>query len=145
VHHFEKTHNPSWVGYGSKSWTHLDPLPKSSLYCLEKMVYTVSDNNNIYRPRLSDLRNPTLLYISISGRGWTPSVICSFLDSEPIIFSKLLLPLYNPQSDRLDFIQKDKIDNGGIFGDRRLYYIHYQIEWRIKLNNYIVAKIRNKI
>jgi hypothetical protein len=29
VHHFEKTHNPSWVGYGSKSWTHLDPLPKS--------------------------------------------------------------------------------------------------------------------
>lgn len=55
-------------------------------------------------------------------------------DLELLIFSELSLPSNNPQSDQLGFMQEGKVDDG------TLDYVHYQIEWRVKLNNCVVAK-----
>lgn len=49
-----------------------------SFYCLKGLVYAVSDNDNIYRPRLPDLRDPSHgLYNTLRNRCnrlYSPSV-----------------------------------------------------------------------
>ncbi|KAJ5703721.1 hypothetical protein N7493_010859 [Penicillium malachiteum] len=57
------------------------------------MAYAAFDNDYIYQPRLPDLRDPTRLDAPTPGRNWTPSVICSSPDREPLIFSERSSPL----------------------------------------------------
>ncbi|KAJ5720259.1 uncharacterized protein N7483_008193 [Penicillium malachiteum] len=106
----------------------------SSIYCLEGMAYAAFDNDDIYQSRLPDFRDPTPSYAPTPGREWTPSVLCSSPDPDPLIFSERSSPLHKSQSDQLDFMQEGEVDDGG------LDYVHYQIEWRVKLNNRVVAK-----
>ncbi|KAJ5678756.1 hypothetical protein N7462_007000 [Penicillium macrosclerotiorum] len=68
----------------------------SSIYCLQGIAHAAFDTDDIYPPRLPDLRDPTPSYASTSGQG-------------------------------------EVVDGG-------LDYVHYQIEWGVKLNSRVVAK-----
>ncbi|KAI2734473.1 hypothetical protein DTO013E5_9156 [Penicillium roqueforti] len=103
------------------------------------MAYAAFDNDDTYQPRLSDLWDQTPSYAPTPGREWTPSIMCSSTDPERI-FSECSSPLHQPQSDQLGFMREDEVDVGGTHEEQRLNYVHYKIEWRVKLNNRVVAK-----
>lgn len=103
------------------------------------MAYTAFDNDDVYQPRLPDLWDQTPSYAPTPGREWTPSVMCSSPDPERIV-SERSSPPQQTQSGQLGFMREEELVGGGTHEERRLIYIHYQIEWRVKLNNRVMAK-----
>ncbi|CAI7580189.1 unnamed protein product [Penicillium pancosmium] len=88
------------------------------------MTYTPFNDDYTYRPELPDLWERTPSYAPTPGffdRGDTPSVICSSPDPE-------------------DLIPVAECQVGSSWNEQSPNCIHYQIEWRVKLNNRVVVK-----
>lgn len=74
------------------------------------MTYTAFNNDETYRPELSDRWERTLSYAPTPGyldREWMPSVICP----SPIVGERSS-PLHQPLSDKLRFHPNVESDDG---------------------------------
>jgi hypothetical protein len=100
------------------------------------------DDDNAYRPELPNLWERTPSYAptpGYPGREWTPSVICPSPDSEDIV-SECLPSLRQHLSDQQSFEPGVERAGGSTWDEQSPDCIHYQIEWRVKLNNRVVVK-----
>jgi hypothetical protein len=103
------------------------------------MTYAAFGNDDIYQSQLPYIWDQTPSYAPTPGRECTPSLICSTPDPDQI-FRECSSPFHQPQSEHLGFRQVDEQNGGGGQEDRRLNNVLYQIEWKVKLNNRVVAK-----
>jgi hypothetical protein len=100
------------------------------------------DDYDAYRSELPVLWERTPSYAptpGYPGREWTPSVICPSPDSEDIV-SECLPSLRQHLSDQQSFEPGVERAGGSTWDEQSPDCIHYQIEWRVKLNNRVVVK-----
>ena len=71
------------------------------------------------------------------GRTPTPSVFCPSPDCTP---DERSTPLQQPQPDQLGLLQLADWEEGRPYAEQPPTCIHYLIEWRVTLNNRVVAK-----
>ncbi|CAG8885997.1 unnamed protein product [Penicillium salamii] len=107
------------------------------------MTYTpFNDENDAYRPELPYLWERTPSYAPTPGypdREWTPSVICPSPDPEDIL-GECSPSLHQHPSDQQSFDPVAERADGSAWDEQSPDRIHYQIEWRVKLNNRVVVK-----
>lgn len=107
------------------------------------MTYTpFNDNDGTYRPELPDLWERTPSYAPTPGylhREWTPSVICPSPGAEEIVHGRSP-SLQSYPSEPLSFHPAVEGEDGSAWNEQASDCIHYQIEWRVKLNNRVVVK-----
>lgn len=107
------------------------------------MAYTpFNDENDAYRPELPDLWERTPSYAPTPGypdRERTPSVICPSPDPEDIV-GECSPSLHQHPSDHQSFYPVVERADGSVWDEQSPDCIHYQIEWRVKLNNRVVVK-----
>ncbi|RJE21194.1 hypothetical protein PHISCL_06470 [Aspergillus sclerotialis] len=106
------------------------------------MTYTTLNDDDTYRPELPDLWERTPSYALTPGyldREWTPSVICPSPDAENIVGERSS-SLHLPPSDEPRFRPAVESDDGSAWNKQPPDCIHYQIEWRVKLNSRVVVK-----
>lgn len=100
------------------------------------------DHYDAYQPELPNLWERTPSYAPTPGypdREWTPSVICSSPDLENIVGE------CSPSSHQQLFGHQSfdpvvERADGSAWDAQPTDCIHYQIEWRVKLNNRVVVK-----
>lgn len=108
------------------------------------MTYTPfnDDDNDAYRPELPDQWERTPSYAPTPGypeRQWTPSVISRSPDPEDIV-GQCSPSLHQHPFDQQGFDPVVERADGGAWDEQSPDRIHYQIEWRVKLNNRVVVK-----
>lgn len=109
------------------------------------MIHTLFndyDDDDAYRPELPDLWERTPSYAPTPGypdREWTPSVICTSPDPEDIV-GECSPSLHQHAADQQSFDPVVERADGGAWDEQSPDRIHYQIEWRVKLNNRVVVK-----
>lgn len=104
------------------------------------MTYTPFDDD--YDTNQPDLRGRTPLYAPTPGyyldRESIPSVCPSPSPEE--ILNEHPSPLHQPLSDEAGFLPVIDQEDGGTWDGQSVNCIHYQIEWRVTLNNRVVTK-----
>ncbi|KAJ5111804.1 hypothetical protein NUU61_001434 [Penicillium alfredii] len=106
------------------------------------MTYTPFNNDDAYRPEFPDLWERTPSYAPTPGyldREWTPSVICPSPDAENIVGERST-SLHQHPPDQPSFHAAVEHEDGSAWDEHSPDCIHYQIEWRAKLNNRVVVK-----
>ncbi|OQE62923.1 hypothetical protein PENNAL_c0256G06018 [Penicillium nalgiovense] len=112
----------------------------SVIFCLGGMTYTPFDtDDDTHRP---DLWGRTPLYAPTPGyyldRESIPSVCPSPSPDE--ILNERSSPLHQPQTREVGFLPVVEHEDGGTWDGQSTNCIHYQIEWRVTLNNRVVTK-----
>ena len=100
------------------------------------------DDDDAYRPELPNLWERTPSYAPTPGypdRERTPSVICPSPDSADIV-GECSPSLHQHLSDQQSFGPVVERADGSAWDEQSPDCIHYQIEWRVKLNNRVVVK-----
>ena len=106
------------------------------------MTYTPFNDGDTYGPELPDRWERTPSYAPTPGypdREWTPSVICPSPDPEDIV-GEFSPSLHQHPSDQLSFDPVVERTDESAWDEQSTDRIHYQIEWRVKLNNRVVVK-----
>ncbi|KAJ5998521.1 hypothetical protein N7451_006331 [Penicillium sp. IBT 35674x] len=104
------------------------------------MTYTPFSDDDTYRPELPDQWERTPSYAPTPGfpdREWTPSIICPSPNPEDVTVSP---SLHHHLSDQLRFNPVAERTDGSAWDEQSPDCIHYQIEWKVKLNNRVVVK-----
>lgn len=107
----------------------------SGVYCLRGMTYTPSGCEDTYRPELSDFWERTPSYAPTPGyldHQCTPSVFCPSPGPE-----ESSVHLQPSQSNELLPVVEQ---NRGTWDGQSSNCVHYQIEWKVTLNNRAVKK-----
>lgn len=111
------------------------------------MTYTpFNDDDDAYRPEPPNRWEQTPSYAPTPGypdREWTPSVICPSPGPEDI-FGQCSPSLNQHPSDQQGFDPVVERADGSAWDEQSPDCIHYQIEWRVKLNNRVVVKDTKK-
>lgn len=105
------------------------------------MTYTAFGDDT-YPHDSPDLWAPTPSYAPTPGyldRECTPSVICPSPRAEDIVGERSLA-LHQPRQDRQDFRSEAGQEHERFWNGQSLNRIHYRIEWKVTLNNRVVAK-----
>lgn len=100
----------------------------SGIFCLEEMSST-----HVSRWEWTPLYAPTP---GDFGREWTPSVC----PSPAYTYSDWSSPSHRPTSDCLGFLDDTKLNWGGTYHEGTPKSIEYLVEWKVTLNNQILAK-----
>lgn len=114
----------------------------SGVYYREGMNYTALDDDDTYRPELPNLWERTPSYApnpGYFGRECTPSVIWSSPDPEEIVDERSS-PSYESQFNQLGFMPVTEREDRRIPNGQPPNCINYLIEWKVILNNRLVAK-----
>ncbi|KAJ5737280.1 uncharacterized protein N7483_002405 [Penicillium malachiteum] len=116
----------------------------SGIFGLGGMTHTSfnNDDDDAYRSELPNLWERTPSYAPTPGypdREWTPSVICPSPVPEDII-SKCSPSLHQHISHEQRFDPVVECADGSAWDEQSSDCIHYQIEWRVKLNSRVVVK-----
>ncbi|EPS32153.1 hypothetical protein PDE_07113 [Penicillium oxalicum 114-2] len=116
----------------------------SGIFGLGGMTYTPFNdaNDDAYRPELPNQWERTPSYAPTPGypdREWTPSVICPSPDPEDIV-DECSPSLHQHSSDQQGFDPVVERADRSAWDKQSPDRIHYQIEWRVKLNNRVVVK-----
>ncbi|KAJ5901575.1 hypothetical protein N7495_002103, partial [Penicillium taxi] len=111
------------------------------IFSLRGMTYTPSDIGDTYQPELPDLWERTPSHAPTPGyldQEHTPPVTCFSPDVEGVIDVRSSLHGY--QSKNAGFHPLD----GSLWDEQSPDYNHYQIEWRVRLNNRVAVKDTKK-
>lgn len=114
----------------------------AGIFWLGRMTYTPFNDDDTYRPEVPNLWGRTPQYAPTPGyldREWTPLVFCPSPNPEDIA-GESLPSLHQYPSDQLSIHSAVECTSGSVWGEQSLGCIHYQIEWRAKLNNRVVVK-----
>lgn len=136
---------PFAVGHGSRFKLTCDGTTTRLLcgvFCLKGMTPTTHENDDTFLPQLPDLRDRTPSYAPTPGylnRECTPSVICPSPDPEEIADERSFA-LRGSQSHQLGFQPVVDRESGANWDGQSADCVRYQIEWRVKLNNRVMAK-----
>jgi hypothetical protein len=106
------------------------------------MTYTPFNDNDTCRPEQPDIWERTPSHAPTPGyfdHEWTPSVICPSPNAEDIV-GECSPSLHQHPSDQLSFHPVVEREDESAWDEQSPDCIHYQIEWRVKLNNRVVVK-----
>lgn len=104
------------------------------------MTFATFDDDDTYRPKLPHLWERTPSHAptpAFFGRQCTPSVFCPSPAPEEVLDERLSPP-HQTQSSELGFLQVVEQEDGEI-QDGQPSCINYLIEWKVTLNNRVVA------
>ena len=119
----------------------------SGIFCLGGMTYTPFNGDDTYRREFCLISwNGAPSYASTPGyldREWTPSVICPSPNPEGILVEHP--PAFHRQlSDKLDVLPAVEHEGGSTWNEQSQNCFHYQVEWKVTLNNRVVRKDRTR-